>query len=89
MDFRARMDREGRRESSVSPCFRAVTRLTVYRALQVAAKLLVETEIVSELEEQYFIRQAAGQIAAKMAGAFSENYFTKMKIAQDPVDRFC
>ena len=35
VNFSGKGDREGRRESSVSPCFRAVTRLTVYRALQV------------------------------------------------------
>ena len=26
---------------------------------------------------------------AKMLGGFSENYFTKMMISRDPVDRFC
>ena len=50
---------------------------------------LVETEIVPVLEEQYFIAQAPRQIAANMLGSFSENYFTKMNISRDPVDRFC
>ena len=49
---------------------------------------LVETEIVPVLEEQYFITQAAGQIAARMLGVKSENYFTKMMISRDPVDGF-
>ena len=48
----------------------------------------VETEIVSVLEEQYFIAQTPGQIAARMLGLFSENYFTKMNISRDPVDGF-
>ena len=48
-------------------------------------KWLVETEIVSELEEQYFIEQTPGQIVANMLGAFSKNNFTKMKISRDPV----
>ena len=50
---------------------------------------LVETEIVPVLEEQYFIAQTAGQIAARMLGVKSENYFTKMMISRDPVDGFC
>ena len=50
---------------------------------------LVETEIVSELEEQYFIAQAPGQILARMLGVFSKNDFTKMKISRNPVDGFC
>ena len=50
---------------------------------------LVGTEIVPVLEEQYFIAQAPGQIAARMLGVKSENHFTKMKISRDPVDGFC
>ena len=46
---------------------------------------LVETEISSELEEQYFIAHTPVQIVVKMLGAFSENIFTKMKISRDPV----
>ena len=33
-------------------------------------------------------RTKPGQIVAKMLGGFSGNYFTKMKISRDPVDRF-
>ena len=47
---------------------------------------LVETEISSVLEEQYFIAHTPVQIVAKMLGGFSKNIFTKMKISPDPVD---
>ena len=43
----------------------------------------------SPLEEQYFKEQKARQIAAKVLGGFSENYFTKMKISRAPVVRSC
>ena len=50
---------------------------------------LVETEISSVLEEQYFIAHTPVQILAKMLGENLENIFTKMKISHDPVVRFC
>ena len=50
---------------------------------------LVETEISSVLEEQYFIAHTPVQIVAKMLGAFSKNIFTKMKISRSPEVRFC
>ena len=40
-------------------------------------------------DKQYFKEITGGQIVANMLGAFSENYFTKMVISHDPVDRFC
>ena len=46
---------------------------------------LVETEISSVLEEQYFIAHTPVQIVAKMLGENRENIFTKMKISRDPV----
>ena len=49
---------------------------------------LVETEIHSELEEQYFIAHAPGQIVAELLGEIRENIFTKMKISRDPVQGF-
>ena len=57
-------------------------------SLSIMSIWLVETEIVPVLEEQYFIAQTPGQIAARMLGLFSKNNFTKMKISRDPVDRF-
>ena len=39
----------------------------------------------TELDEQYFVEQTPGKIAADMLGGFSKNYFTKMRISQDPV----
>ena len=46
-------------------------------ALQDNITWLVETEIAFFVEQQYFISTTAGQIEAKGACAFSENYFTK------------
>ena len=46
---------------------------------------VVETEISSELEEQYFIAHTPGQIVVKMLGENRENIFRKMKISRDPV----
>ena len=46
---------------------------------------LVETEISSVLEEQYFIAHTPVQIVAEMLGENRENIFTKMKISRDPV----
>ena len=45
-------------------------------------------DIACRDDKQYFIVQAPGQIAANMLSGFFENHFTKMKISQDPVDRF-
>ena len=38
---------------------------------------LVETEIAFFVEEQHFIGTTAGEIAAKVLGAFSGNFCTK------------
>ena len=63
--------------------------MIIFEKVMLVTKWLVETEIVPVLEEQYFIAQALGQIAARMLGLFSKNNFTKMKISRDPVVRFC
>ena len=48
---------------------------------------LVETEIAFLCRQAVFYRTTPGEIVPKMVGGFSENYFTKMKISQDPVVR--
>ena len=54
-----------------------------------AEKWLVETELASITRRAILYSTNGGQIVAKMLELFSENYFTKMMISRDPVDRFC
>ena len=56
---------------------------------EIRSKWLVETELASISRRARLYSTNSGQIVAKMLGGFSENYFTKMMISRDPVDRFC